>query len=119
MTHSDCIIYRGTKGRRKQGGAFLRKLWQSVYGEIEPGMCLCHSCDVPLCINLWHVWPGTKKQNAEDAARKGRIRTGPNPIRYTVKKRYARQPRPYGAAARGTTGGISDAELYRNWENEK
>jgi hypothetical protein len=33
----------------------------------------CHSCDFPPCINEDHLFPGTHKQNFEDAARKDRM----------------------------------------------
>jgi len=39
------------------------------------GMCGLHTCDVPGCCNPHHVFPGTKADNNEDMARKGRRRT--------------------------------------------
>ncbi len=36
------------------------------------GFEVCHTCDVPGCVNPNHLWLGTRKQNAEDCKKKGR-----------------------------------------------
>lgn len=36
----------------------------------------CHSCDIRNCINPFHIWIGTKKENFRDAVRKGRWHGG-------------------------------------------
>jgi hypothetical protein len=34
----------------------------------------CHSCDNRHCISPDHLWPGTQRQNVQDAANKGRMK---------------------------------------------
>jgi len=47
-------------------------------GEIPSGQCVCHSCDVPLCINPDHLWAGSHKENTHDMFRKNRARFNPS-----------------------------------------
>lgn len=42
------------------------------HGTIPAGSCVLHSCDVRRCVNPVHLRLGTKKDNAVDAAERGR-----------------------------------------------
>lgn len=53
-----------------------RWLYQHVFGKLNPGIDVMHSCDNPLCVALQHLSPGTRKMNMVDAANKGRIARG-------------------------------------------
>lgn len=45
----------------------------SLGRDIRAGYCACHSCDNPPCVNPKHLWEGTTRDNAKDAASKGRL----------------------------------------------
>lgn len=53
-----------------------RFAWTSVFGEIAPGLCVCHGCDVPLCVNPNHLFLGTNRENDADRVAKGRQARG-------------------------------------------
>jgi len=44
-------------------------------GDLCEGMEICHTCDNPKCVNPAHLWQGSKTENMQDAATKGRTNT--------------------------------------------
>lgn len=61
----------GTSIRHKNEGAH-RVSWKIHFGEIPPGMFVCHRCDNPQCVRPDHLFLGTNKINMQDMAAKGR-----------------------------------------------
>lgn len=84
--NSNCWIWTGstksgtkphalTYGRvhwRNRGYPAHRLSWITFNGPIPRGLCVCHRCDRPLCINPDHLFLGTYADNALDMYEKGR-----------------------------------------------
>lgn len=59
----------------------LKIVWSELHeGSWPEGMFACHHCDEPRCSNPHHIFPGTPRDNSQDAFRKrgawGSIRAG-------------------------------------------
>jgi len=49
-----------------------RVVYELVKGPIPKGMCVCHHCDTPSCMNIDHLFLGTSKDNTADMWAKDR-----------------------------------------------
>lgn len=82
-----CWYWTAAKCSCGYGRVAIKRLWPNsvgahrvaymqFIGEIPEGMCVCHTCDTPCCVNPEHLFLGTHQENMDDMVRKGRSRRG-------------------------------------------
>lgn len=77
-----CRIWTGARHRQGYGHFVLngkvqlahRVAWFLAYGDHPPSdVKVCHTCDIPRCVNPMHLFLGTQRENMRDAAAKSRL----------------------------------------------
>ena|SRR3990167_10446152 len=80
VNENGCWLWTGRKDRRgyscirfeNKAHKGHRVSYQLFIGEIPEGMCVCHRCDTLNCVNPYHLFLGTQKDNMRDCLLKGR-----------------------------------------------
>ena len=78
---SECWVWTAAKNSSGYGCVRIkgkqyyahRVSYKIKYGLIPKGMCVCHHCDVRLCVNPKHLFLGTYTDNMKDASKKKRL----------------------------------------------
>jgi hypothetical protein len=82
-----CWNWTGSKNRSGYGylhfvDGYVRKpyrahrlSWELHFGEIPEGVLVLHKCDNRACVNPMHLFLGNHKDNMQDCAAKGRVKT--------------------------------------------
>jgi hypothetical protein len=110
LVPSGCIEWQRSKGKqgyghinvtfedRKPRAAYAHRLLWELTHDVELGRneCVCHKCDNPSCVSIDHLFLGSRKDNSQDMARKGRsgIKKGQklSPERIAAMKGVKRKP---------------------------
>lgn len=80
-----CWLWTSAQDRRGYGrlcfagskhAVASRVSYELFNGPIEKGKLVCHTCDVPACVNPEHLWLGSVKDNAIDMIQKNRSLKG-------------------------------------------
>ena len=77
-----CWLWIGSKDNKGYGKTNIgskimaahRAFYETFVGPIND-MFVCHSCDIPSCVNPDHLWLGSHEDNMKDMHKKGRIYT--------------------------------------------
>jgi lambda repressor-like predicted transcriptional regulator len=74
-----CLIYRGFVDRKGYGRfryngktrSAHRVSWEFANGKIKNGLWVLHRCNNPSCVNVSHLYLGTRSDNQKDAVNNG------------------------------------------------
>jgi hypothetical protein len=78
--NSGCLLWTDSVDTDGRGRAYVdgreqlahRVAWKAARGPIPDGLKVCHTCDIPSCINPNHLFLGTQLDNMRDKMAKGR-----------------------------------------------
>src|SRR5687767_9041671 len=81
---SGCWIWTGARINSGYGRIVVNGKQTSTHrysytlynGPIPEGLCVCHTCDTPACVNPAHLFVGTFRDNKLDSVHKGRHAKG-------------------------------------------
>ena len=99
VTESGCWLWTGALRGVPPYGAFTycgktrrahRVAYELFVAPVPDDAVVCHRCDVTECVNPSHLFLGTRRDNIQDAVRKGRMATGSRQGAYTMPHRRPR-----------------------------
>lgn len=64
--------YGAIRGAQRKQLRSHRVSWEIHFEPIPDGLCVCHTCDNPICTNPKHLFLGSMGDNTRDCVAKGR-----------------------------------------------
>lgn len=119
---TECWPWLGSTNQRDGRGIFRirnlnmsapRAAWLIHTGQWPGKLFACHTCDNPNCVNPNHLFLGGARENARDAASKGRLSMQRRPENSYFGKSESLKHRPRGEAHGGSKLAESDIPLIR------
>jgi hypothetical protein len=79
---TECHIWKDSKSHRGYGWFSMRGKGAQAHriafalanGSVAAGMCICHRCDNPSCVNPAHLFEGDQGVNVRDMFSKSRVK---------------------------------------------
>lgn len=113
-----CMLWLGAEKACGYGGIRINKrnlrvhraAWELAHGPIPEGVFVCHTCDVPACVNPDHLFLGTPADNTRDCMNKGRGLRGEQKPQHKLTEDRVREIRRQYA-----DGGVSQRTLARRY----
>lgn len=139
LESQECWIWTGKPDRHgygrirlpRRGKSMLahRVAWEAHHAEqIPAGLCVCHQCDTPLCVNPLHLFLGTPLTNNTDRSLKNRSAKGTNHHKaklYPDQVLFIRRMHANGWRTKAQLSrqfGVADTSIHliisrRNWKH--